>query len=87
MLSPFYDVNHCVITTALRWKGSYDDVIIQLLKYDSTELNAIIDDNPVSYFNSSCRINHPTSLSVHICSYVMILIAKYNIFDPSTRIT
>ena len=44
--------------------------------------NAIVDDNPVSYFNSSCKINHPTSLSVHICSYVMILLAKYNILTP-----
>ena len=41
--------------------------------------NALMDGNPVSYFNSSCRINHLTSLSVHIWSYVMILIAKYNI--------
>ena len=32
-------------------------------------------------------INHPSGLSVHICSYVMILIAKYIILDPSTRIT
>ena len=39
-------------------------------------------DNPVSI-----SINHPTGLSVHICSYIMILIAKYIIFDPSTRIT
>ena len=33
--------------------------------------NALIDGNPVSYFNSSCRFNHLTSLLVHICSYVM----------------
>ena len=38
--------------------------------------NALMDGNPVSYYNSSCRINHLTSLSFHICTYVMILIAN-----------